>query len=47
MDKTKEKDYESPVVKVFEVTVEKGYAGSTSTVEGWNNGGTYEDDIFM
>ena len=43
----KEKDYESPEVKVFEVTVEKGFAASSSTVEGWGDGGSYEGDMFM
>ena len=40
--KTKETNYESPVVEIIEINVEKGFATSGSSVSGWGNGGGYE-----
>ena len=42
------KTYESPVVKVVNVVVEKGFAGSgNATVQSWGNGGSYNSEIFI
>ena len=42
-------NYESPIVQVIEITIEKGFALSSGTksptISGWADGGEYDDSF--
>lgn len=44
MHKTKLETYESPLIEVISIEVERGFACSNE-ISGWEEGGSYEDSF--
>ena len=45
MNKTKQMSYEAPVVEIIEVDVEEGFASSGNSINGWGDGGSYDETL--